>query len=424
MRIVIFSYCDGPTGAGLGALRLHQAFQAIGQESRLLVWKKTSFDSSVVCLAGPDVWTRVWDVAQQGSVYLLNRYYRQKDCFDYDFFAAPWTKIKSYAQGADIVQLGWIRGLLNSRQISRLSKLVRNPVVWSMMDHAPLTGGCHYTGGCRRFSDRCGCCPSLGSKAPGNLSARILARKRKNFACARIALVAASKQDEALAGRSALFARAPKAIIPVPVDGEVFRPIDPRAAREVLGLSVERRMIFFGAYGLQAERKGIRYLIEALRILNQEKPGLAGKCELLIAGRGASEELSALPYRIHQLGVLGDQRSLALAYQAADLFVSPSVDDSGPMMVLESLLCGTPVVAFPIGYAADLLPQQRIGGMAKLADSYSLFDTIKDLLELPAESYRQMRELARLTAAGYCSMPVVAKRYLAFYEDLGKPAPL
>ena len=421
MKITFFSATDGPAGAGLGALRLHRAFRALGQESILAVWNKTSFDEDVVSVAGPEAWSRVWQIAQRCQVYLLNRRYRQKVFFDYDSLAAPWSKIKRCGQGADVVQFGWINGLLNSSQILRLSNLTHGPVVWSLMDHAPLTGGCHYTGGCRRFADRCGCCPILGSQNPHDLSARILARKRANLGRVRLGLVAGSKQDEALARQSSLFAQTPTTVIPVPVDAEVFRPVNPAAAREVLGLPIEPRLIFFGAFSIWEERKGIRYLIEALQILSREQPDLAGQCQLLVAGRQAPKELLALPFKIHQLGVLGDQRSLALAYQSADLFVSPSVDDSGPMMVLESLLCGTPIAAFPIGYAADLLPQHRVGGLAKLADAHSLAKTLYDLLALPRASFQAMRAQVRQTAVDYCSMPVVAKRYLAFYESLRRP---
>jgi hypothetical protein len=54
VKIVIFSTTDGPGGAGMAALRLHRAFRAMGQESILVVWTKTSFDDGVECLAGPD----------------------------------------------------------------------------------------------------------------------------------------------------------------------------------------------------------------------------------------------------------------------------------------------------------------------------------------------------------------------------------
>jgi glycosyltransferase involved in cell wall biosynthesis len=421
VKIVIFSATDGPLGAGAGALRLHRAFRAIGQESLLAVWEKTSLDENIVSIAGPEAWSKAWQMVQRGVGYAHNRKYRPKGFFDYDSLAAPWSKIRRCAQGADVIQLAWTNGLLNSSQIGRLSGETRSPVVWTLMDHAPLTGGCHYVGACRRFADRCGNCPVLGSQKPRDLSARILARKQTNFARARLALVLGSTQDESLTRQSALFSQTPSAIIPVPVDAEVFRPINPAAAREVLGLPMEAHLIFLGALNWDDERKGIRYLIEALQILARNLNDGKARCQLLVAGDKAPKELMALPFKIYQLGVLRDQRSLALAYQAADFFLSPSVDDSGPMMVLESLLCGTPIAAFPIGYAADLLPQNQIGGLAKKADSQSLAQIIQELLALPHDSFQAMRDRARRTAVDYCSMPVVANRYLDFYRRLRQP---
>jgi glycosyltransferase involved in cell wall biosynthesis len=86
------------------------------------------------------------------------------------------------------------------------------------------------------------------------------------------------------------------------------------------------------------------------------------------------------------------------------------------MMVLESLLCGTPIVAFPVGYAADLLPDQPIGGLARIADSHSLSEILRDLLSMPNNSLQTIRASAREVALSYCSMPVVAKKYISFYE--------
>ena len=417
MRIALFSATDGPAGAGLGALRLHRAFRALGHESLLAVWNKTSFDEGVTSLAGPEAWAVAWPRILNALTIARNRVIKPRSVFTGDRLAAPWSKIKRCAQGADVVQLGWVNGLLNSSQIRRLSDLTRGPLVWSLTDHAPLTGGCHYTGGCRRFADRCGCCPVLNSQNPRDLSARTLARKKANLARARVALVAVCKQDEIMARQSSLFAKAPMAVIPMPVDETVFRPIDQAAARMVLGLPLGPRILFFGAFDWRDERKGIRYLIEGLQILGRSQTNQANGCELLVAGRYLSEELLDLPFKINRLGVLEDQRSLALAYQAADLFVSPSVDDSGPMMVLESLLCGTPIVAFPIGYAADLLPQHRIGSLAKLGDSQSLSEALRELISLPDDSRRTMRALARDVAVNYCAMPLVAQKYISFYQN-------
>nr|NLU58809.1 glycosyltransferase [Pseudomonas sp. BIGb0427] len=53
--------------------------------------------------------------------------------------------------------------------------------------------------------------------------------------------------------------------------------------------------------------------------------------------------------------------ALAALYRKADLFVSTSIEDAGPMMVGEALMCGVPVVAFDVGIATELVEEGRNG---------------------------------------------------------------
>ena len=73
----------------MGALRLHQAFRALGQESLLAVWNKTSFDDGVVSFAGPEAWSKGWQIVQRSLVYVVNRKRRMKVPFDYGWLGAP-----------------------------------------------------------------------------------------------------------------------------------------------------------------------------------------------------------------------------------------------------------------------------------------------------------------------------------------------
>lgn len=421
MRIAAFSTSDGPGGAGLAALQLHRGFRQAGADAHLAVWEKSSPDRDVYRFCGPDVWSKIRFRFNVTLSSFLRAYLKSqpKSWFSNDVLSASPRRIVAFAKNADIIQLGWIDGFLNSALIRRLAETTGVPIVWTLMDQTPLTGGCNYTGDCRRFFEKCGHCPVIGSHRKFDITSWTLARKKRRLSGVPIGLVVASAQDEALARKSALFSLAPMSRIPVPVDAEIFRPVSFAAVREILDLPQDRKVLFFGAASLHSdERKGLSHLLEALEHLASYDRELVDQIILLVAGSENPPALRSLPFAVRYLGHLKDPRSLALAYQAADLFVSPSVHDSGPMMVLESLLCGTPIVAFPIGYAADLLPQHRIGGLAKLADARSLAKTLKELLALPRDSFQAMREQARQTAVDYCSMPVVAKRYLAFYESL------
>src|SRR5690606_26435095 len=62
---------------------------------------------------------------------------------------------------SDIVHLHWVTGLISTKHIAKLEK----PIVWTLRDMWPVTGGCHYSMECERFAVGCGHCPQLGSNS-------------------------------------------------------------------------------------------------------------------------------------------------------------------------------------------------------------------------------------------------------------------
>ena len=85
----------------------------------------------------------------------------------------------------------------------------------------------------------------------------------------------------------------------------------------------------------------------------------------------------------------GDE-TLAKVYQAADIFVCPSIEDSGPMMINESIMSGTPVVSFNMGVAADLVQSDKTGYIANLADSKDLAKGIHKIFSATKPEYQSL----------------------------------
>lgn len=153
-------------------------------------------------------------------------------------------------------------------------------------------------------------------------------------------------------------------------DEAVYRPAPATAARQVLGLPEDARVIVFGCFNLADPRKGMGQLLEALQVLRERlDEAQAARVLLLTLGNAAAFGDAALPFRWHHLGRLYDDRSVALAYQAGDVFACPSLDDVGPMMVNEAYACGRPVVAFRQGVAPDIILGQGDGYLAELGDA-------------------------------------------------------
>ena len=204
-------------------------------------------------------------------------------------------------------------------------------------------------------------------------------------------------------------------MLPNPIDAAVFRPVPRRLARQLLGLAPETRYILFGACSAVADkRKGYDLLAAALNAL--PSASRENTC-CLVFGASHGESSPPLPLPTRFLGVLHDEIALALAYSAADVFVCPSREESFSNTTLESLACGTPVAAFAVGGIPDMVEHQVSGMLAAPHDPHELAECIAYILARD-DRRRRMGEAAREKVARQYDMPVVAKKYMALYEEL------
>ncbi|HEX8694173.1 MAG TPA: glycosyltransferase family 4 protein [Longimicrobium sp.] len=171
-------------------------------------------------------------------------------------------------------------------------------------------------------------------------------------------------------------------VIPYGVDLDFFRP--PPAPPEG-----PFRVLFVGQ---MAQRKGLRYLLEAWRRL--ALPG----AELVLAGRGRLDrELLARYEGLFRAEVAVDAERLRELYRTSDVFCMPSLAEGFGLVYLESLACGTPVIGTPNTGAADLVREGREGFVVPLRDVEALAERLLWCHRHRAE-LREMRAEARRTA--------------------------
>jgi glycosyltransferase involved in cell wall biosynthesis len=309
----------------------------------------------------------------------------------------------------DVVLLHRITRFLTVAEIAAVHEHYACPLVWVLHDQFPVTGGCHYSGTCDGFTRSCGRCPQLRSDDPEDPSRVVWRRKERALTGLPLTFVAPSREAVRWVRESSLFGEHPVAEIVQPIDADVYRPVDRAAARTVLGLPADARVILVGAPDLEVPRKGGREARAALRRL----AGL--EAHLLVVGDYAGHFLADTPFPGRALGRLADDLALALAYQAADVFLSPSVADAGPMMVPEALLCGTPVTAFDVGCAPDLLVRPELGRVAPLGDTAALADALAATLEMPDTDAARA---ARREAASAYESGRVGREFVALCERL------
>jgi len=126
----------------------------------------------------------------------------------------------------------------------------------------------------------------------------------------------------------------------------------------------------------------------------------------LVAG---TTDLGPLEINHRYIGYLSENE-LIKAYQLAHIFICPSLEDSGPLMINQAIMCGTPVVAFNIGSATDLVITGETGYLAKIKDPTDMANGIDYVLSLTEIEYRNMSENCRSLAMKLFSTNIFKKK--------------
>jgi glycosyltransferase involved in cell wall biosynthesis len=312
----------------------------------------------------------------------------------------------------DLVHLHWVARMMRLETLARLQR----PLVWTLHDSWPFTGGCYLPEDCTRYRESCGSCPVLRSSREGDLSRRVWRRKEKAWRGLDLTLVAPSLWMAERAGSSSLLAGRRVEVIPNGIDAQLYKPLDKAQARDIFSLPQDKVLLLFGAKGgLDDRNKGFHLLREALRELSQGP--MRDRIELLIFGSSRPETPQQLGFRTHYLGWLSDDVSLALLYSAADLFVFPSIQESLGYTAMEAMGCGTPCVAFRQGGVPDLISHEENGYLARPYQPADLARGISWVLE-SEERRRRLGSNARKIVSGQFSLETVAARHLTLYREV------
>ena len=409
---LIISTSDGGGGAARAAMRLHQAFLKKQIKSKMMVQSKiTNYDSVIGPKKSND---RITSLLRPYIDNAILRIYknRKKTTWSVSFFHANIIK-QIRTLEPNIIHLHWINGgFVSIENVSKLSV----SVVWTLHDMWALTGGCHYTYNCERYKDKCGYCPQLGSKHEYDISRWQWKRKRKNWDKLDFTIIASSNWMKECVKKSTLLKNKKVTVIPNPIDTELFRPIDKKISRTVLGLPLDKKLILFSAFSASTDkRKGGQYLEKALRKIIYDYK--LKDIDLVVLGTNAPpENIETFP-NTHYFGYFNDDISQILLYSAVDLTVAPSIQENLSMTVMESLSCGTSCVAFKIGGMPDMIKHMENGYLVRPFDEDELAKGIALLIE--NDNLRDsLSKNARLKAVDSFSMEVISKKILKIYKSL------
>jgi glycosyltransferase involved in cell wall biosynthesis len=412
LKVVHLNSYENNGGAGRAANRLVRALQEQGIDTAL--WVNYSFEAQASqhnFSKGllPKFITAVQIILER--ILTKMKIKAVKTPFSIPFFGKDISR-HPVLKEADIIHLHWINhAFLRPIDLAKLQKL-NKPFVWTFHDSNAFTGGCHVRYACTHFEHACGNCPIVKQPAPHDLSHHIWKAKKQAYAGLELQLIAPSQWMAQSAKKSALFAKSPIHTIPNTLNTSVFAPSDKALAREKLGLPANAFLILSGFMpSANDKHKGADLLVDALGIFGQ-----SNEAELVVFGNRAAGDLPNFNLNTIFLGTINEEEKLALCYAAADVFVTPSIEDNLPNTVLESLACGTPVVAFTIGGIPDMVVHQQNGYLAKDASPEEL---AKGLAWVKNHADKaSLSKAARHTVQNTFSESVVAKQHIKLYQSI------
>ena len=412
MKILHLSKMDTGGGAADGFVRIHQALLGQGVESVAYVLKQKRRDVSMVAAKGLlNPWQKlVWGL---GRAIAKAKRFGVKPVGVYDFDAEanfPAEPIIRHARARsakwDLVLVHWSGGFVRPETVREIAQALGAQVALWQVDMAHATGGCHSNLGCQKYQTGCGACPLLSSSDPQDVSSVQAARRARIWKELGAVVLAPSGWSARQAKESFTLGGLELRTFPIPLDLTVLKPAaDQSATRRELGLPTEGRIVLVRALDPGLVYKGFGLFLEALKQLDAQGVAL----HVAVIGDRGFVPSGLRHITFTEMGPQRGDAALARAYQAADFFVSPSTNETGPMMAGEAMACGRPLIAFPIGIAPDLVEQGRNGTLVEpVGDVTALAAAIRAYAEMPAAELA-----ARQQAAADSAGRIFSARYFA-----------
>lgn len=411
MNPLLLNTYDVQGGAALATYRIHRALCSIGINSRLMV---QSGKCDIRDVDGQSSWQRRSLKLRPYFDNIPNRFFRRSKP---ELFSVAWLPDNVLARiqraNPDLVHLFWVNnGFIRLENLGKIKK----PSVWTLHDMWPFTGGCHYDDGCGRFRDHCGSCPHIYSKSNRDISRRILQRKLNAWRDWDVTIVATSQWLAEEARASTIFCDRDIRVIPNTIDIDKYKPMPKSMARSIVNLPLDKRIVMFSAAAAVSNpRKGGYLLKAAIEQIAHTNAG--ADVELVVVGASAPKYGRDFDVPVHYMGTLADDISQVVLYSAADLLVAPSIQENLSNTVMESLACGTPVVAFRIGGMPDMIEHRGNGYLAQAFDSNDLAQGILWLLESD-DRLEKASARARSGVVENFAFPLIAERYATLYKEL------
>jgi glycosyltransferase involved in cell wall biosynthesis len=411
MKTTIINTSDIDGGAALAGYNIMEALNHHTEfETRILCGTKFSNDDNI-------------DDIVKGKLKLFDKWTNNliiKNTIGQNYWLPSKNRILSHPllKDTDIINLHNAHGdYFAYPVISKLSNLA--PLVVSMQDMWYVTGHCGYAFDCTKYETLCEKCPHLDTY-PGlkyDTTRFHWKKKEKIYANADIYFVTCSQWLKKEAEKSPLFKGKTVQQIYNPINTENLKPRDKKIIRKLLEIPKDKNIIAFGAANIGNERKGFPQLLHHLEKSFIRKNDIF----FLLMGRNSRNILGNIPPYVpykHFGSIIRDEFR-SYIYNAADIFIFPTLADNLPNMLIESLACGTPCVTFDVGGCGEVIQTDYTGYLATAFDYNDFLLGIQKIID-EKNMWDNLAKNSREFALDNFSYINSAKRYADFFKSILK----
>lgn len=355
------------SGSRFNGHDLHLYLKNRGWDANQLVWEKLSDDQST------------FEVGRNFKKRkLINIFFNsiQQDFLTYSTlypFSYSLLFDEKFLE-TDVVHYHLIHNhFFNITHLPILTKL--KPSVWTLHDPWALTGHCIHFFDCKRWKEGCGDCPNLDTEFSLRKDATAInwEIKRIAYQASNLDVIVASKWMYDIVRDSPLVNHFETHLIPFGIDQDVFKPMCKNQAKAFFKIPQGNKVIAFRAAAWKL--KGLDYIKESLAGFENKE-----HITLLTSNQTGLIDDLAKSYHVVELGWIDDVEVLRNYYNAADVFLMPSEAESFGMSAVESMACGTPVIAFADTALADTIGAPVGGITVAKGSSAALGKSIQLLL--------------------------------------------
>ena len=401
MNILQINTIDKKGGAAKVASSLKQELGKRGHTTSVFVGRKYSDENNIKLLN--DVRSVSGKVRRKLAYWLAN---------DIDIFSSDHILKTPEFKNADIVHCHNLHS--NYFNLVTLEKMATiKPVVWTFHDMWPITAHCAHSFDGKLKKSGFFSCPSLDIYPPiaWHNEKYLENKKAKIYSNSNFHIVTPSKWLAEKIGQSILKNK-PLSVIYNGIDTNIFKPLrsDLNKLRSDLGLPTDKKIILSVVKKRDDPWKGWPFIVEIAEQFKDSKDIIfinIGR----IAGDGSN--LLGIP-------PVSEEEILAKYYSAADILLYPSIADNCPLVVLEAMTCGLPVVSFNTGGIPELVEHKTNGYIAEYKNTNDLKVGIEYLLNLSSQEIEKMGKDSITKIKSSFTLDKMAGQYINLYRQLLK----